>query len=722
MKGLGNPSCEPTAEPNIPPIICAKSLARTTGWPSTSGGCVIRSDTIRWANESGAQVSYSGGLIENVTSLGEANQLGYTSNWYNPYREARNWSTTGGKPRLDVIVFPFHHPLLPLCDESTVRMEIQLYKQIYDDAWGSSPGMSHGMFPPEIAFSERLIKIFVEEGIDWVVVSNEHISRACTNFPVVLGTGGINCDPPNLADQLNPAQSNWFRQQIDRGCSPANAYPYAYTPHYARYVDPNTGSDYQMIVIPAAQALGWMDGYSPLGLEHFDTLQTQNPPDRPQLVVFAHDGDNAWGGGYSYYQEAVPNFVSSAQSSGYVATMIEQYLANHPVPTGEITHVEDGAWVNADGDFGSPVFLNWNWPLVNASGQIDIANGWAEDERNWAVITAAQNHVDTAEQIAGSVNLERILYPVDGSTTLAEYAWHYFLAGLNSGFMYYGTSLDHEVKATIASNLAVSYADQVIGDASADTTPPTIWIPQRHPWNPGSLNFGPQYGYQQYNDDGDFWVWTFVHDVSGVTSVTLKYRLDDDTTVTDMNRTYAGGAGVGSWQSLPMTYRDFPAGNFFNDPQIDFYVMPTYIADEYYVEVTGIREKLVDYYVEAEDGKGYIRRSPIQHVYVGDGSGSSGGDVVVIDPDPAVAGQNVTIEYDPAGRPLDGAAQVYLHYGFNNWTPTISPDPAMTWNASESVWEITGDGSIQLRRSSTWFSTTAPAPGTTTTARTGISP
>ena len=26
---------------------------------------------------------------------------------------------------------------------------------------------------------------------------------------------------------------------------------------------------------------------------------------------------------------------------------------------------------------------------------------------------------------------------------------------------------------------------------------------------------------------------------------------------------------------------------------------------------------------------------------------------------------------------------------FNGWTPTIEPDPAMTWNAVDSVWQIT---------------------------------
>jgi len=644
-------------------------------------------DAIRWAPEAGAQMSYSGGLVENIFSLGAANQLGYSPNWYQSIREARGWQTNGGKPRMDVVIFPFHHPLLPLIDEATVRKEIQLYKAIYDDAWGASPGLSKGLFPPEMAFSTRLIKPLVEEGLDWVIVSNEHISRACENFPTVLGTGGINCDPPNAADQRNPAQNDWYRVTISRGCSPANAYPYAYTPHRAKYIDPATGVEYAMVVVPAAQAISWEDGYNPIGLGHFNALNANNPPARPQLVLMAHDGDNAWGGGFSYYMEAVPNFVNSANSAGYVATTIEQYLANHPVPGGDIVHVEDGAWVNADGDFGSPAFLNWNWPLVDGAGQIDIPNGWAEDERNWAVITSAQNRVETAEQIAGGVNIDRILYP-DGTTTHAERAWHYFLGALNSGYMYYGTALDFEVKPTIACNEAGLHADIVIGDASLDATPPTIWLPQRHPWNPGSLNFGPQYGYQQYIDDGDFWIWTFVDDVSGVADVALKYRVDADDIIDDANMVYGDGS---SWQTLAMTKRVFPTGNFHNDPSINFFVTPNDIADEYFVEVTGLRETTIDYYVEATDTKGFVKRSPIQHVYIGDGSGSTGGggNRVEWTPSPAQAAQPVTIAFDTTGGPLAGAAGVFAHVGFDGWSSVLPSDIAMTYDSVASRWMTT---------------------------------
>ncbi|MBN8596169.1 MAG: hypothetical protein J0L78_00695 [Planctomycetes bacterium] len=669
---------------------------------------------IRWASKAGAQISYSGGLIENIQSLGGANQLGYSAGWMNPIREARAWTTSGGKPRLDVVIFPFHHALMPLVDENTMRKQVQAYKRIYPDAWGSSVPISRGFFPSEMAFSTRMIGVLASEGITWSVVSAEKIARAQPDFPIVFGSGGINCDPPNKADQINPLNSTvgngWYRQSISRGCSPVESI-FSLIPRRAQHIDPNTGAASSIIVIPASQGLSWRDGYAPIGTTDFANLAALNTGTRPALITLTHDGDNAWGGGYSYYMEATPNLVSSANAT-YPATTIEQYLADYPVPANDLVHVEDGAWVNADGDFGAPQFINWNWPLVNAQGNIDVANGWAEDARNWAVITAMQNRVETAEAITlarpvgfatyggtGGAPLDtgRIVYP-DNSTLPAERAWHYFMGALNSGYMYYGTALDMEVKPTIACNNAARLADPVIASAGAsgDTVAPTIWIPQRTPWNPGSTNFGPQHKYQQIVNNGDFDIWTFAYDASGISDgqVILKYRLDNDGTnplSSIQNETYAGGNEVGAWQSVTMTKRAFPAGNFFNDPGINFYVMPQYVADQYSARLTGIRSKLVDYYVEATDSRGNIKKSPIQHVYVGDGSGAptGGGTVVALNPETPIAGQSVTVTYDPAGRNLANAASVYLHYGYNQWNPVVSPDALMTKDAQTGKWSLT---------------------------------
>jgi glycosyl hydrolase family 57 len=651
-----------------------------------------------WAEESGAQVSYSGGLIENMQSLGDAWQLGYTPDWADPYRQARAWSTNGaGVPRCDVLTFAFHHALMPLLPKSAMRKELELYLAVYDDAWSSQPGRSKGFFPSELAFSERMIPVLADLGIEWSFVSGEKISRACIDFPVILGAGGINCDPPNLADQINPAQIDYFRQSISRGCSPAEAYPFAFTPHRAGWVDPQSGAISSIVVVPSSQSLSWKDGAAPLSASYLDALQAKNDPNRPMLLALAHDGDNAWGGGYDYYMRAVPNFVAQADAAGYQATMVQEYLADHPVPADDFVHVEDGAWVNAEGDFGAPQFLNWNWPPVNKNGAIDVEKGWAVDIRNWAVILAALNHVETAEQIfvagGGTLNTDRILYPSPASNAV-ESAWHYFLGALNSGYMYYGTALDMEVKPTIAVNQALQFTTAVIGNGALDATPPTLWHPQRQPWNPGGLNFGPAYGYREYYDDGDFHIWTFAYDLSGVSNLTLKYRVDADgknPLRSTQNETYLGGPEVSAWQDLPMTRRSFPADNFFNDPGIDFFVMPQVIAEQWYVEVLGVRDTLLDYYIEATDAKGNRVQGDIQHVWVGDGSGSGGtvGSAEVV-PDPPIAGQALTVRYNPGSNGvLTGAAQVLLHAGMNGWNPVAPVDFPMNWNTVDSVWEYT---------------------------------
>ncbi|MBN1766317.1 MAG: hypothetical protein JW860_13740 [Sedimentisphaerales bacterium] len=579
--------------------------------------------------DGGAQISYSGCLVENVASLANAGSLGYYTGWENANREARNWFTSGGHRKLDIVIFPYHHVLGPLVDERALRKEIQIYKELYPDIWGND--VSVGYFPAELSFTERMIQVLVEEGIEWVFVPNNHVSRACENFPLTLGTGGEMCDPPNLADILNPPQSNWFSKTIDRGCTPTNAYPFAYQPHKAKYVNPETGQEYKITVVPVAQAMSWSDGYQQYGTGDIDQIAWAAGENDPILVVLAHDGDNAYGGGYSYYMESVRQFCNAAAAAGYVPTVMEQYLQQYPVSDSDVIHVEDGSWVNADGDFGSPDFINWNWPLFDQNGQFDIANGWAEDERNWAVITAAQNRVETAEQIAGGVNIAQIQNP-DSSASNAELAWHFFLPSLTSGYMYYGTALDMEVKPTIACNNAIAKANLVIGDGLQDQTPPTIWIPQQLPHNPGGTGFGSLWGYQAVEHMRDFWVWTFVSDVSGVAEVTLKYRIDNDGAnplSSNQNETYAGGSEVGSWVSLPMQFRDFPAENVYNNPDIDFFEMPIEIADQYFIHVEepAIVDEggvLVDYFVQATDTNGYIKRSPILHTFVGTG-GTGGG-------------------------------------------------------------------------------------------------
>ncbi len=642
--------------------------------------------------DGGAQVSFAGALMENVQSLADAGWNGgaYGLNWFGPYREARGWTTSAGKPRLEPVVVGFHHAIGPLMDDRAFRMELACAQAIYGEAWGAGE-ISRGFFPAEMCFSERLIPALADAGIEWSIVGDLHLARACAGYP--YSANQDNCDPPNPADQVNPAQPDWTSHFISRGVTLKVPYPFGFTPHRAQYVDPATGEVSQIVVAPAANAMGWEEGYGLFGTGGIDAIAAANDPAQPMLVLFAHDGDNAWSGGYSYYYESVPQFSHAAAAAGYTPTTVATYLAQHPVPAGDIVHVEDGGWVNADGDFGSPQFINWNWPLVDATGQFDIPGGWAEDERNWAVLMAAQNVVETAEAIGGAPDPARVVDPLTAGTTPVERAWHYLLAGYESGYMYYGTALDMEVKATLACNEAIAAAQPVI-DGGQDQTAPTVWLPQRLPWNPGGFGGGALWGYPGGNGapmSRDFHVWTFIHDVSGLARVELMVRQDDDGVndpATHVNEVYAGGPGVGVWTALPMNHRAMPLGEPWDIPGVDLTELPTVIADQYWLELTGYSEVLLDYYVEAEDVHGHIKRSPIQHVWVGSGDG--GGDpseAVWWEPAEPQAGQAMTVWYDPVGRPLDSAAEVLIHRGVNGWQQVV--DEPMQRAAGDTAWSVT---------------------------------
>ena len=509
---------------------------------------------------------------------------------------------------------------------------------------------------------------------------------------------------PNPADQVNPAQgaANYQRVSIERGCSPTQVMPFGFQVHTARYVDPNTGAASTIMVVPSDQVLSWRDSYGTWDLGMIASIAAHNNPAHPSLALCAHDGDNAWSGGYSYYNEWVPQMASTAVSDGYEPTTIEQFISDFPPATNDIVHVEDGGWVFADSDFGSPSFINWNWPpsYTDGSGNnvVDPSMGTTDKGDNWRVIIATENRVETAQQISGlstNIDIDQVRDPgsFSGTPNAVELGWHYCLAGLDSGFVYYGCSGDECLRAIVAQSNACRNVDAVIAaHPTADTTPPTVFLPQRSPWNPGGTNFGVQYGYKMtVATNTDFWIWTYAYDASGITNVSLLFRNDGtNPPASDQFKTYAGGQLTGVWQTNSMTRRVTPpvSGD-----------TPQYIADYYYAQVTGISNAFVDYYVSATDNYSNVYQSPIQHVWVGAGTGTAvggGGGYTnacvgraCVSPSPPVQGNAVTISYSTNGSPIATANPVRIHLGWNNWATVISPDPAMTFNAGSNLWLFT---------------------------------
>ncbi len=589
-----------------------------TSWPKNA----IQKGISAGMPHFGAQVSFSGSLIENLNNL-ENNGNGNFSNWKSSWNYMKNQQTSLGNPRLDMVGFGYFHPLMGLIDYTDVRKQLQMHKNTFSTNF---PGAySKGIFPPENAFSNRMIPALVDEGLEWVLIDNAHFERSCEGFP--FNTGG-NLYEPNKSDILNPNPNDWV--QLNNVWAPTKtSAKWGRQPHYVEYTNPETGVVSKIIAVPADRYLGNEDGRGGFGALDYEGVISQlesynTDPQHPVIIVLAHDGDNYGGGTDSYYGSNFQNFVSwlQANPSRFVCTTIQDYLEMFPPEANDVIHVEDGSWSGADN--GDPEFKKW-------LGEPDNA-GYSPDRNSWSVITAAKNSVLTAEQIAPN-------------SQITKDAWKNLLVGETSCYWYWDNSLsglwdDHPTRA---SNQAVTLSQQITG---TDLTPPTIFLPQREPYNPGSS----EWGVVQTND---MKIWSYVYDVSGLQSVKLKYRYSSTGSLNQDNKTYSGGSSVGQWAAVDMTMLQKPSNTS---------IVPIIKANEYSAEILDQNNKLVDYYIESVDNLGNIAKSPIRHAWIGDGTGGGGtsSGVTWLPTEPTI---NDTITVSVGGAP-QGAS---LHWGVNTW-------------------------------------------------------
>lgn len=616
----------------------------------------------------GFALSYSGSLIDNVRQLGSANQLGYGSNWWNGNREARGWLTPAGSRRLDLVGFTYHHSLAPLLPKSVFRKEIQIFKQAWWKAWNGNGNLSDhskGFFPTEMAYSRHLIDVLVDEGYEWVIVASHHISRTSPSYNTKAnpeGSYNIYSSPPNKADQIGPViNDGWWYSEPNPGNAAWNVSPYAYQLHRVKYVNPETGAEKSMIAVPSDDVLSYRYGYANEGTGKIGSFISPfaTNSSRPVIVMPSTDGDNAWGGGSSSWMEATPQLFSESANAGYRPSTPQDFVNAHGAAA-PMAHIEDGAWIFPEMDYGSPYFLKWIEPPVSTVAnrgittypgtQIDMETpGFALKFYSYAPLMAGANWCETAEQIlrdeGGSVEAWKIQAPYDWNGTWTgpndvELAWHIYLKGLDSGFNYYGgLGNDDEVKPGLATRRAIEKLQPWMTQTRRDNdrTPPTVLKPQRFPYNPGGYTFGWFNSIPGGNTSflkkmpSEFYIWTHAYDLSGVASVTAKVRIDNDGVnplASNQNETYAGGSEVGTWVSIPMTKRELPkTREALNaaaaNGQIDYFLPTNEVADYYFAKITsgsvpGFRGKLLDYYIEAVDTKGNVSKSDIQHVFVED--------------------------------------------------------------------------------------------------------
>lgn len=687
-------------------------------------------------NSGGYAMSYSGSLMNNVQNLAANGQLGYGGNWWDGNREARTWTAAGGSsPKLDLVGFTYHHSLGAVLPKEVFRKELQIFHEAAYKAWntGAIENRSKGFFPTEMAFSTTMIDVLADEGYEWSIVASHHLSRTSPNYNDKAnpeGSYNIFSSPPNKADQLGPAEGNgWWFGTGNVGETAWNLAPFAYQLHKAKYVNPETGAEKTIILVPSDDIQSYKAGYSgwQKGLIDANIAPYANDSARPCLVMPATDGDNAWGGGSSSWDGDAPGLMNNGDYPGVAV----QDFVNSYGGAADTVHVEDGAWIFPESDYGSPQFLKWvEPPVANATAtnrvyntQVDIETpGFATKFYSWAPVIAGANWCQTGEQIwtnlngAGTVAAWKIQDPYNNfaggaysSPNVAERAWHIYLCGLDSGFNYYGgLGNDDEIKSSLATRRAVEILSTFVNaNLANDHTPPTVFKPQRFPYNPGWYTFGwfnniPGNNSALKKMHSEFYVWTHAYDVSGITNIALKIRKDNDGANplnSNQNETYAGGGEVGGWVSIPMTMRELPdtaaeltaaAAN----GQIEYFeqgVSPE-VADYYFAKIDdgsfpNFRGNLFDYYIEAHDGRGNVSKSDIQHVWVADdGRGGPPPSSATFSADPNDCSP-LTITYVAGSGPLSGSVPVKLWISFTGGA-TFAPYVMTNSGGGTSVYTV----------------------------------
>ncbi|MEW6283707.1 MAG: hypothetical protein AB1758_34165, partial [Candidatus Eremiobacterota bacterium] len=325
----------------------------------------------------GFQVSYSGSLADNLDQTAQRG-LWPGQNWSQRYRGLRDGTQTPlGHERLDLVNFGHFHPLMGLLatghrDGSTahdrdIELQIKLHQQSTLDHFGGE--LSRGFFPPEMAFSERMIPGVAGTGSEWTLVDNLHFDRANRDYS--NPRDGLKA--PNKADQRNPGGQPYETLSNDLAKHHLVT-PDALRPHYVKHVDPVSGHEHLLVAVPQERSLSsyiQKDRNAARLQEVVDRFQAHNTdPRRPLLVVLATDGDNNGSNSGSFHRE-VPLDMASRFPGKVSLITVSDYLAIYPPERpeerqvdgttryvgGDVRHVEDGSWWGAN--LGDPEFSKW---------------------------------------------------------------------------------------------------------------------------------------------------------------------------------------------------------------------------------------------------------------------------------------------------------------------------------------------------------------------------
>jgi PKD repeat protein len=712
-------------------------------------------------------VTMSAAVINNIQDFAERGsfngfyRIGWSKDWKSTVGSLK---TTNGFNALDPIHFTGHHSMGPLVGPKYFLKDL-IYQNVtlqQDYFLGSQFKSSKGFFPTELGFSERLIPTLKKLGIEWSVMGNNHFSRALKDYPFNYKNPAFDTivSPPNRADLQNTYEKGGWEHvgMAHEQQTILNKFPFCDIPHWVQYVDPETAEVSKIAGIPVDQNGSWLEGWEGIATASNEINRPSYEGDangRTMYFVIAHDGDNGEGRAGS-----IGTWLASGEeysSQGVVGMGVEEYLKAYPIPSNDIQHVQDGSWVDTRDSSSDPTWYHWHIPMGIWKGQmadfnrvngtdfavptnhagtpfghvVSMEYGYHYLERNFALLQAAINYAETAEQIwldahpnywspktdaekqvtyeGNQLNPYMFSYPVKGDANNdykgganpAELGWYFLIASIDSGFGYYDENTDDNVKPTLGFNQSLYFTEPYVKkNISKDRTGPSMWWVQRYPYNPGSANASKAEGWTVVHADNVFAIYTYAYDVSGIADVKVKVRAHKGKSMSPTDiapRVYdpaahAGKANcdpkqVGEWKTYDTKKRDLtPEINgvpwqVSSNTEALGIVKAQKIGDTYYAYISDFRDQLVDYYMEATDTKGNVTRSEIQSVYVGAGKYRSTEDGMIEDVDGDINGthmfitdgsvvmtDSVTVYAKPSDQKADGVSLEYRDSGASDWS------------------------------------------------------
>lgn len=578
----------------------------------------------------------------------------------NNLADARNQKTSRGNSFLDFITMPAYHSLAGYIasgkghEDLDTELQLKLYNRTIRKTFAGSP--SKIFFPTEMAASERLIPAADGAGMKAMLVENSHINRANIDCPkndeavINPGNGEFSekaCHKgpaPNKSDMRNPKAEHYVAPRSKDGSLPPTS-GMSLRPHWAEYVDPDTGKSSKMFIIPVDT------GVSPTG-QHGDVNAAMKiineyknqlgagatkEGELPPLIVLASDGDN-YGSCGDRYWEYFMNSIKGSKDVEMVAMhdyMDEFAEEIEKAKNVNVVHFEDGAWEGAavDPQFAHVSHWDERWTRSNL----------------WKELVAAKNDVLTAEALEkhteGDAGLDNI---GDLTGTDTDKAWGHLLVGQTSCYEYYGDGMtEYRNNVGYCAANAKKFAQNVIerhkGEAGFDKVGPTVSLPLRYDIS-GNKNT-TNWNFWTPGVEG-FTVRTWAYDYSGIAKndVKLKIRKVDVKDGGELGQdkmllTYTGKQGkTTEWQDLEMNGKlvgydktekpmeECPPHNneaLLYEGKINEDVITDYLGEK----EDGV---MLQYYVEAKDKGGNLTKSPIQSVWVDNEVKSGGGSVSLI--------------------------------------------------------------------------------------------